>query len=269
MTPRLITDGRHTDAAPADRTRTGRRTTGALLTTAVAAVLLAGCSSAAAPAAPAAPAKDQAAACTAAVAVDSSIPPGIDPDGPAPSAQEMQAWAATVAPHLATLQANAPDTLAAPLKTYADQLAQAQAGQRLDVSTDANVGATATLDGWVFDTCGYQTLDVTNSAGTLTGVPTGLTAGPVAIRFRNSGDPSAFVLLTARVKDGQTVTPQQLDSGAADLDAAADVVSGAQAAGTDAAYSVAVLRPGNYVVSAVLGTPPNFAGTTSGAFTVS
>ena len=257
-------------------TMTPRRTTGALLTAAVAAALLAGCSSAAtpaatpaAPAAPAAPAKDQAVACTAAVALDSSIPPGIDPDGPAPSAQQMQAWAATVAPHLATLQANAPDVLAAPLKTYADQLAQAQAGQRLDLSDAANVGATTTLDGWVFDTCGFQTLDVTSSAGTLSGLPTGLAPGPVAIRFRTTGDPSAFVLLTARVKDGQTVTPQQLDSGGVDMEQVTEIVSGAQVAGPDAAYSVATLQPGDYVVSAVLGTPPAFAGTTSGAFTVS
>ena len=252
---------------------TSHRTTGALLISAVVAAVLAGCSSpsAATSAAPAAQTKDQAQACSAAVAVDSTIPPGVDPDSPAPAPAQMQAWAASVEPQFRVLLANAPDSLAPVLQTYSAQLDQAKAGQRIDVSSPENAASAAGLDGWVYSSCGYQTLDVTNDGGTLSHLPATLKAGPVAIRFRNTGDPAkaGFVLLTAKVRDGQTITPAQVDSGAVNLEASADIIAGAQPAGPNAAYSVAVLQPGSYLVSAVLGTPPDFAGTTSGAFTVS
>ncbi|GAA1855532.1 hypothetical protein GCM10009836_39530 [Pseudonocardia ailaonensis] len=263
----------------------GRRRAAVIGAVAVAAATaLAGCSTAApgggaapASAAPAAAAaagpgggKDTAAACTAQVQLDSSLPPGADPDGPTPSADEMKAWAATVAGPLATVQRNAPDSLAAPLKVYADQLAQAQQGKPLDGSDPQSSAATNTLDQWVHDSCGFQTLDVTNDGGTLGPVTAALKPGPVAVRFTNAGDPgkAGFVLLVARVKDGQSATPQQVDSGT-DIEQVADVAAGALPSGPGPAYAVATLKPGNYLVSAVLGTPPTFAGSTSAAFTVS
>lgn len=247
---------------------TSRRTaTGALLTLFTAAALAA-CSTPAAAPAPAAPAKDQAAACLAQVTMDTTIPPGIDPDGPPPAAADLQAWAATVAPQLAIVQANAPDELAGPISAYGAQLAQAQAGQPMDLQAPANVEATAALSRWVHDSCGYQSLDATVSGGALSGVPATLKPGPLAITMAHAGEPPAAVLLVARVEDGQTVTPAAVDSGATDLDQVADVVSGTQATGPDPAYGVALLRPGNYLVVGVLGTPPDFAGTASAAFTV-
>jgi hypothetical protein len=247
-----------------------------LCTAALAAAVLAGCSSPAAtsaapatPAAPAAPAKDQAAACLAQVTLDTTIPPGIDPDGPPPAAAELQAWAATVAPQLAIVEANAPDTLAGPIAVYRGLLTQAQAGQPMDLSSQANGEATATLSRWVYDSCGYQKLDATVSGGALSGVPATLKAGPVAIRMTSAGDPAAAVLLTARVKAGQSVTPVDIDSGAVDFEQVTDVVAGTQAMGPEPAYGVAMVQPGSYVVVGVLGTPPAFQGTTSAAITVS
>lgn len=252
---------------------TSRSRTLGVLTFSLTAALMVACSSAPAqtPGPAAAPAKDQAAACTAQVSLDSTIPPGLDPDGPAPSADEMRAWAATVEPLLIVVRENAPDTLSSVLETYSAHVDLAKQGQRIDATSTASAVASNTMNQWVHDSCGFQTLDVVNDAGTVGPIAPTMKPGPVAIRFTNSGDPAkaGFVLLLARVKDGQTVTPADIDSGQADIEQVAEVAAGALPTGPGAAYSVAVLKPGSYLVSTVLGNPSQFSGTVTKAFTVS
>ena len=236
-----------------------------LLAAAVPAALAVSCSAApAAPsAAPVAPARDAAAACTAVVALNATIPPGADPDSPAPSAAEMQAWAASVATPFATLQTNAPDTLHDSVAVLGGVLDQAKQGQRIDVTDPKITTASNAVDAWVHDSCGFQTLDLTSSGGKLGPVPAGLRPGPVSIKFDSTGDPSAFVVLLARVKDGQKATAADVDAGRADFDEIAEVVGAAQPTGPGPAYGTATVTAGHYLLTSPLGTPPDFAGTAS------
>ncbi len=237
-----------------------------LLAAAVPAALAVSCSAApaAAPsAAPAAPARDAAAACTAVVALNATIPPGADPDAPAPAAAEMQAWAATVAAPYATLRDNAPATLNDSVAALGGVLDQARRGQRIDVGDAKTTAATTAIDAWVHDSCGFQTLDLTSSGGKLGPAPVGLRPGPVSIKFDSTGDPSAFVVLLARVKDGQRATAADVDAGRADFDEVAEVVGAAQPTGPGPAYGTATVTAGHYLLTSPLGAPPDFAGTAS------
>ena len=237
-----------------------------LLAAAVPAALAVSCSAApaAAPsAAPVAPARDAAAACTAVVALNATIPPGADPDAPAPAAAEMQAWAAGVAAPYATLRDNAPATLNDSVAALGGVLDQARRGQRIDVGDEKTTAATTAIDAWVHDSCGFQTLDLTSSGGKLGLAPVGLRPGPVSIKFDSTGDPSAFVVLLARVKDGQQATAADVDAGRADFEKVAEVVGAAQPTGAGPAYGTATVTAGHYLLTSPLGTPPNFAGTAS------
>jgi hypothetical protein len=237
-----------------------------LLAAAVPAALAVSCSAApaAAPsAAPVAPARDAAAACTAVVALNATIPPGADPDAPAPAAAEMQAWAAGVAAPYATLRDNAPATLNDSVAALGGVLDQARRGQRIDVGDAKTTAATTAIDAWVHDSCGFQTLDLTSSGGKLGPAPVGLSPGPVSIKFDSTGDPSAFVVLLARVKDGQKATAADVDAGRADFDEVAEVVGAAQPTGPGPAYGTATVTAGHYLLTSPLGTPPDFAGTAS------
>ena len=237
-----------------------------LLAAAVPAALAVSCSAApaAAPsAAPVAPARDAAAACTAVVALNATIPPGADPDAPAPAAAEMQAWAAGVAAPYATLRDNAPATLNDSVAALGGVLDQARRGQRIDVGDAKTTAATTAIDAWVHDSCGFQTLDLTSSGGKLGPAPVGLRPGPVSIKFDSTGDPSAFVVLLARVKDGQKATAADVDAGRADFDEVAEVVGAAQPTGPGPAYGTATVSAGHYLLTSPLGTPPDFAGTAS------
>jgi len=218
---------------------------------------------AAAPAAPAAPAKDTAAACTAEVALNATIPPGADPDGPAPSAAEMQTWATSVAGPFATLRDNAPDSLQPSVAVLGGVLDQAEQGRRIDVSDPKITAASNAVDGWVHDNCGFQTLDLTSTGGKLGPAPAALKPGPVSIKFSSTGDPSAFVLLLARIKDGQKSTAADVDAGRADFDKIAEVVGAAQPTGAGPAYGTATVTAGDYLLTSPLGAPPNFTGTAS------
>jgi hypothetical protein len=247
------------------------RRTFALLA-ALPAALVVGCSSPSSPAAPAAPAasaKDTAAACNAEVAINATIPPGADPDSPAPSATEMQSWAASVATPFATLKANAPDTLHESVAVLGGVLDQAGQGQRVDATDPKIATASSAVDAWVHDSCGFQTLDLTSTGGKLSPASTALEPGPVSIKFTTSGEPAAFVVLLARVKDGQRATAADVDAGKADFDKIADVVGAAQPSGPGPAYGTATVTAGHYLLTSPLGAPPNFTGTTSLDLTVS
>jgi hypothetical protein len=242
-----------------------RRTRALVAALPIATVLLASCSAAPAPAAnpapapPAAPAKDTAAACSAEVALNETIPPGADPDSPA----EMQAWATSVATPFATLRDNAPDALSSSTAVLGGLIDQAKQGKRIDVSDDAVTKASNAVDGWVHDSCGYQTMDLTSTGGKLGPAPAALKPGPVSIKFSSTGDPAAFVLLLARVKDGQTVTAADVDAGKADFGKAADVIGAAQPSGSEPGYGTATVKSGKYLLVSPLGQPPNFTGTTA------
>jgi hypothetical protein len=232
-----------------------------LLAAAVPAALAVSCS--AAPAAPPAPVGNAAAACTAVVALNATIPPGADPDSPAPPAAEMQAWAAGVASPYATLRDNAPATLNDSVAVLGGVLDQARQGQRIDVGDEKTAAATTAIDAWVHDSCGFQTVDLTSAGGKLGPAPGALKPGPVSIKFSSTGDPSAFVVLLARVRDGQKATAADVDAGRADFDKVAEVVGAAQPTGAGPAYGTATVTAGHYLLTSPLGTPPNFAGTAS------
>jgi hypothetical protein len=240
------------------------------------AALLVACSAppspAAAPAAPAAPAaaaaKDTAAACTAEVALNATVPPGADPDSPAPSAAEMQTWAASVATPFATLRDNAPATLNDSVAVLGGVLDQARQGQRVDVSDPKTTAASNAVDAWVHDSCGFQTLELTSAAGKLGPAPAALKPGPVSIKFTSTGDPAAFVVLVARIKDGQQATAADVDAGRADFEQVAEVVGAAQPTGPEPAYATATVTAGRYLLTSPLGQPPNFGGTASLDLTV-
>jgi hypothetical protein len=269
---RVVADYHNSGMAP-------RRTLAFAAALPVATVLLASCSGApaapattAAPAAtsaPAAPARDTAAACSAEVALNATIPPGADPDSPAPSAAEIQAWAASIATPFATLRDNAPESLSSSIAVLGGLVDQAKQGKRIDVTGQATTTASNTIDGWVHDNCGFQTIDLTSTSGKLGPAPGALKPGPVSIRFSSSGDPAAFVVLLARVKDGQTATAADVDGGKADFDKVADVVGAAQPSGSGPAFGTATLKPGRYLLVSPLGQPRKFIGTSSIDVTVS
>jgi hypothetical protein len=249
---------------------TFRRTLSLVAALPVATVLLASCAGSPAPAsAPVAPAKDTAAACSAVVSLNAVAPPGTDPDDPAPSAAELQAWAASVATPFATLRDNAPDQLRDSVAAVGGLLDQARAGQRIDATDEKASAATNDVEAWVHSSCGFQTLDIASNGGKLGPAAAALKPGPVSIKFSSSGEPSAFVMLLARVKDGQQADAADVDTGRADFEKVAEVVGAAQPTGPQPAYATANLQPGHYLLTSPLGQPPNIAGTSSLDLTVS
>ncbi|WP_007516005.1 MULTISPECIES: hypothetical protein [Pseudofrankia] len=246
-----------------------------------AAVLLAACSdssdSAESPAAAGTPAaataNDTQAACAAVLASDWVNIPGIDPDGPPASAAELAAWATPLQTQVTALRAGVPADLTSKVDVLATVVQGAKEGKPVSTE-DASLSAALTaVNGWAHDSCGYTTLDVTNSDGTaLAGVPATLPAGPVAMKFANTGtDPAkaGFILLLGKVRDGQTATAADVRAGKASLEDIADVVAVAQPTGSDPAYGLATLSPGRYIVATPVGPPPEFATILASGFEVS
>ncbi|MDT3441187.1 MULTISPECIES: hypothetical protein [unclassified Pseudofrankia] len=242
-------------------------------------VLLAACSdSSDSPAAAATPsasasANNTQAACAAALASDWSNVPGIDPDGPPASAAELAAWATPLQTQITALRAGVPADLTSKVDVLATVVQGAKEGKPVSTE-DASLSAALTaVNGWAHDSCGYTTLDVTNSAGTaLDGVPATLPAGPVAMKFANTGtDPAkaGFILLLGKVRDGQTATAADVQARKANLEDIADIVAVAQPTGSDPAYGLATLSPGRYIVSTPVGPPPEFASILASGFEVS
>jgi hypothetical protein len=180
----------------------------------------------------------------------------------------MQTWAASVATPFATLRDNAPATLNDSVAVLGGVLDQARQGQRVDVSDPKTTAASNAVDAWVHDSCGFQTLELTSAAGKLGPAPAALKPGPVSIKFTSTGDPAAFVVLVARIKDGQQATAADVDAGRADFEQVAEVVGAAQPTGPEPAYATATVTAGRYLLTSPLGQPPNFAGTASLDLTV-
>ncbi|WP_029112632.1 hypothetical protein [Mycobacterium sp. URHB0044] len=214
---------------------------------------------------------DTVAACQAGVRMSGSIPPGADPDEPDPTPQQMKDWAATVVPDFEVFAASVPTDLANAVATQRAELQKAQRGERLNVQDPASTAASNAIGGFLFDECGLQRLDAVSADGRLGPMPTTLHAGPVVVRFANTGEPSrdAFVLLVARVRDGATVSVQDVTSEKVDFADVADVVSGVQPGDGRTGYGAFTLAPGRYLAVSVLGVPPEFSGGVDAAeFTV-
>jgi len=230
-------------------------------------------SAAATPAAADAASGASAAACKAMVASDWVNIPGINPSAPPASAADLASWATPVLTNLTTVRAGVPANLTGQVDTLTTAVQGAKDGKPIDTE-DASLGAAlAAVDTWVHDSCGYTTLDVTNSDGTaLAGVPATLPAGPVAMKFANTGtDPAkaGFILLLGKVRDGEAATAADVQSGKVNLEDIADTVSVAQPTGPDPAYGLATLSPGRYIVTTPVGTPPEFSGVIATGFEVS
>ncbi|MDT3442433.1 MULTISPECIES: hypothetical protein [unclassified Pseudofrankia] len=205
---------------------------------------------------------DVQAACTAELAINGLDLPGFDPDAPTPTAQELQAFAATAEPLATTLRANIPAELTSKVDVLVSVVNTAKQGKPIDYEGSGLIAAGQAVDAWMVDNCGYPKLAVTNNAGTLTGLPASVPAGPVAITFTNAGDPAkaGFVLLLAKVKDGATATAAGVAAGTTDLDTTTDIIAGVQPQPGTPGYGVAKLPTGHYIVASPLGTPPQFAG---------
>jgi len=213
---------------------------------------------------------DQAAGCNAVLELNASQPPGGDPDGPAATPEEVKAWATDVDPVLTTAADNAPSDLAASFAPLQAAVTGAKQGTPVAGDDQAVNTALNTINASTFENCGYQTVDVVNSGGKLTGAPKTLQPGPTVVKFSNSTDPATagFVLLFAKVKDGQSAPLADLESGALDVTTVADVVTAAQPMGADPGYAAADLPAGHYVLLSPIGTPPEFAGTIGAEFDV-
>ncbi|MBL7500814.1 hypothetical protein I6A84_41780 [Frankia sp. CNm7] len=203
------------------------------------------------------------AACDAALASDWVNIPGINPSQPPASAAELAAWATPLQTQLATLRAGVPASLTSQIDALDGVVRDAKDGKQVPTE-DASLGAALTaVNGWAYDSCGYTTLDVTNSDGSaLSGVSTSLPAGPVALKFTNAGsDPAkaGFILLIGKVRDGETATAADVRAGTAVLQEVSDIVGVAQPVGSGPAYGLTTLGPGRYIVSTPVGTPPEFA----------
>jgi hypothetical protein len=213
---------------------------------------------------------DLAAGCQAVLSLNATQPPGSDPDGPTATPEQIKGWAAQVDPVLTTATENAPDTLAASFAVL--QAAVAGAKQGTPVAGDDQTLNTAlnTINAATFDNCGYQQVDVVNDGGVLTGAPTILKAGPTVVKFSNAAtaESAGFVLLFAKVKDGQSAPLADLESGQLDVTTVADVLTAAQPMGADPGYAAADLPAGHYVLLSPLGTPPSFTGTIGAEFDV-
>ncbi|MBX5442644.1 MAG: hypothetical protein IRZ32_14095 [Solirubrobacteraceae bacterium] len=163
-----------------------------------------------------------------------------------------------------TLLANLPADLAGTVGPVLTRtLTEARAGRPLDDSDGSISAASTAIDRWVHDRCGYPMLDATTDGTALSGVPTSLPAGPLAISFTTTGDPTTagFALLLGKVKDGQTVTAADVQSGRAGFEQVTDIVGAAgPGVGARPGYSVTTLTAGRYIVASPLGSPPTFTG---------
>ena len=241
------------------------------------------CSAAPAPApAPAAPASAPAAvpatagpeaACAALPPFDAVVftYPGADPGAPPPSAEALGQWAATAVGPVGTLAAAVPSELAAPVATLRAAIDGAARGTPVNPEDNSITAAATAVDRWAYETCGFPTLDVIGNGKDLPGIPPTRTAGPLAIKFDNGGDPATrgFVLLVAKARDGARYTLDGIRDGSIDFNSVADAVGVAQPPqGESTGYAVATLTPGRYLVVSLIGVPPDFSGTVAAEFTV-
>ncbi|MDT3442554.1 MULTISPECIES: hypothetical protein [unclassified Pseudofrankia] len=200
------------------------------------------------------------AACEAELTVNATNFPGIDPDAPAPTADDLRAFAAAIEPAATALRANLPAELTGQADKLIAVVNGAKQGKPFDLDSSGLTEAGHAVDAWMYDHCGYPKLDVTNDAGTLTGVPASVTAGPVAIRFTNTGDPNraGFILLVGKAKDGATATAADVAAGRTDFQQIADVVTVSQPVGDEPGYTITRIPAGHYILDSPLGTPPDF-----------
>lgn len=240
-------------------------------------VLLAACSdssdSPAVAATPSASANDAQAACAAVLASDWVNIPGIDPDGPPASAAELAAWATPLQTQITAVRAGVPVDLTSKADALATVVQGAKEGKPVSTDDPSLTAALTAVNGWAHDSCGYTTLDVAkDDGGALSGVPASLPAGPVVMKFANTGtDPAkaGFILLLGKVRDDQTATAADVQAGKDNLENIADIVAVAQPTGSDPAYGLATLSPGRYIVSTPVGSPPEFAAILASGFEVS
>ncbi|ABW14762.1 hypothetical protein Franean1_5407 [Parafrankia sp. EAN1pec] len=205
---------------------------------------------------------DVKAACAAELEINGTEFPGIDPDAPPATAQELQDFATKIGPLAKTLRAHLPAELTDEVDVLISVVNAAEQGTPIDYEGSGLNEAGQAVDAWMVENCGFPKLSVTNSAGTLTGLPASAPAGPVAITFTNTGDPAkaGFVLLLGKVKDGVAVTAADIAAGTADLETTTDIVTGVQPLAGQPGYGVTELPAGRYVVVSPLGAPPQFAG---------
>jgi len=199
-------------------------------------------------------------ACEAELTIDAADFPGIDPDAPAPTADQLRAFATAIEPAATALRANLPAELASQADKLIAVVNGAKQGKPFDLDRSGMTEAGHAVDAWMYDQCGYPRLDVINKAGTLTGVPASIAAGPVAIRFTNTGDPSraGYILLVGKAKGGATATAADVATGRADFQQAADVITVSQPLGGEPGYTITRIPAGHYILDSPLGAPPEF-----------
>ena len=177
------------------------------------ALAVTGCSDdASTPAAPSAAATDVTAAstaadlnpdfCSALVAFDRLDPPGGE-DSEKEYTAAIQRYAQAIESPLATMAANAPDALAAPLETLNSLLPALKQGDIPSYEGPAGSAAIEEVEQAAAAGCGFERVAVTAQDYSFTPDRASLAAGPVSFQLTNDGaEPHVFLLL--RKPEGDT-----------------------------------------------------------------
>ncbi len=219
--------------------------------------------STAAPARNAAANRNPATACAAMLAYP-------DSDNSPASPATLIRWAATAAAPLQILAANVPAELDTDVNTVRTAIAETAKGKPLNTDDSSLIGALTGLDHAAHDNCAFTRLDITSVGSDFTGIPATLPPGPVGVSFANHApaNQSGFILLVARIHDGQPYTLAQIRNDTLDIAKIGDIVVAALPGANGMAYATAKLTPGHYVVSMPIGNPEKVTRILAGEFDV-
>jgi hypothetical protein len=214
--------------------------------------------STAAPVRNAAASRNPATACAALPSFDAAMLAYPDSDNsPPPPPATLTRWAATAATPLQILAANVPAELDTDVNTVRAAIALTGKGKPLNTDDSSLIAALTALDHAAHDNCGFTRLDITSVGNNLTGIPASVPTGPVSVSFANHAPPnqSGFILLVARIHDGQPYTLDQIRNDTLDIAKIGDIVVAALPGPNGMAYATAKLTPGHYVVTVPIGNP--------------
>jgi hypothetical protein len=227
--------------------------------------------STAVPAQNAAASRNPASACAALPSFDAAMLAYPDSDNsPPPLPATLTRWAATAAAPLQILAANVPAELDMDVDTVRAAIAETAKGKPLNTDDSSLIGALTALDHAAHDNCGFTRLEITSVGSDLTGIPATLAPGPVSVSFANDApaSQSGFILLVARIHDGQPYTLDQIRNDTLDIAKIGDIVVAALPGANGMAYATAKLTPGHYVVSMPIGNPEKVTRILAGEFDV-
>jgi hypothetical protein len=185
------------------------------------------------------------------------------PDGP-PSPAAIKAFASTLKPMIARVAAAAPAEVAGPVKTVkgiVDDASNGKDPQKLDPSNPALGKPVQQIEKWVYDSCGFNQLDVMGKDYSYDGIATRVPHGTTSVKFENMANDEVHELSLMVVKPGAGVTGKEIaDALKADPNAAqqkyqdkVDFVTNTQANPGETTYTTANLNVGDYIAVCFIG----------------